>query len=55
MQRSDFYYELPEDLVANRPCEARSGSRLLYLDPAETALEDRYFTDLPDLLAPFQM
>ena len=31
MQRSDFHYNLPQDLVATRPCDARTGSRLLYL------------------------
>ena len=52
MQRSDFHYDLPEDLIATRPCDARSGSRLLYLDPVEDVLADRQFTGLPGLLEP---
>lgn len=52
MQRSEFHYEIPEELIAERPCAQRSGSRMLCLGPAAGALADRYFTELPDLLRP---
>ena len=51
MQRSDFYYDLPEQLIATHPSPIRSASRLLCLDPGGV-LYDRRFTDLPGLLAP---
>ena len=51
MRLSDFQYELPEALIAQRPLERRSASRLLYL-PAQGALEDHLFTSLTGLLRP---
>jgi S-adenosylmethionine:tRNA ribosyltransferase-isomerase len=50
MQKSDFYYDLPEQLIAQHPVEPRSASRLLCLDGASGAVADRRFTDLPELL-----
>ncbi len=35
MQRSDFHYELPEELIAQHPLPERSASRLLALDGAK--------------------
>ncbi|MEN8108029.1 MAG: tRNA preQ1(34) S-adenosylmethionine ribosyltransferase-isomerase QueA [Pseudomonadota bacterium] len=52
MQRGDFYYELPEELIALTPQATRTGSRLLCLDPVNKTLHDGRFTDLPGLLAP---
>jgi S-adenosylmethionine:tRNA ribosyltransferase-isomerase len=52
MRRSDFHYELPDELIARRPAAERSGSRLLHLDGRDGALVDRRFRDLPDLLRP---
>lgn len=52
MQRSDFHYELPQDLIAMHPGKTRSASRLLCLDPAAARLQDRQFADLPALLSP---
>jgi S-adenosylmethionine:tRNA ribosyltransferase-isomerase len=52
MQRSDFHYDLPEQLIATHPSPIRSASRLLCLDPGSGTLHDRRFTDLPGLLAP---
>jgi S-adenosylmethionine:tRNA ribosyltransferase-isomerase len=46
MRRADFAYDLPEDLIAQRPPVERSGSRLLHLE----RLHDLQFTDLPALL-----
>jgi S-adenosylmethionine:tRNA ribosyltransferase-isomerase len=50
MKRSDFHYELPEELIAQRPAPERSGSRLLCLDAG--GLQDLRFVDFPSLLRP---
>jgi len=52
MKRTDFSYELPEGLIAQRPLEQRSASRLLCLDGQSEQLSDRNFNDLPGLLNP---
>jgi len=52
MRLSDFHYELPPELIAQRPLAERSASRLLCLDRDTGALADRRFRDLPDLLNP---
>ncbi len=52
MQRQDFHYRLPAELIAQRPLPERSASRLLCLDGASGALADRSFRDLPALLHP---
>ncbi len=51
MRLEDFDYELPPELIAQRPLPERSASRLLVLDEAG-GLSDRRFRDLPRLLAP---
>ena len=50
MLRTDFHFELPKELIAQKPAEVRSGSRLLTLDGRTGALEDRQFRDFPALL-----
>jgi S-adenosylmethionine:tRNA ribosyltransferase-isomerase len=50
MQRSDFHYELPPELIAQAPLDERRASRLLLLDGGSGQLEDRLFVDLPSLL-----
>ena len=52
MKTSDFYYDLPEELIAQHPLERRDGSRLLKLNKATGELEHRHFYDLPDYLRP---
>lgn len=52
MQRTDFQYDLPESLIAQRPAAERRGSRLLLLDGASGEVDDRQFSDLPGLLRP---
>ena len=52
MQRSDFSFELPDELIARYPTQQRSGSRLLCLDPGTGALQDKRFTDITELLEP---
>jgi S-adenosylmethionine:tRNA ribosyltransferase-isomerase len=50
MRRSDFHYELPDELIARHPTPRRSDSRLLHLDGRTAALADRNFSDLPGVL-----
>jgi len=50
MQRSDFNYDLPPELIAQQPPATRGASRLLVLDGATGQLTDRLFGDLPELL-----
>ena len=50
MKKSDFYFDLPEELIAQTPLQRRDGSRLLLLDKLTGELEHRHFYDLPDLL-----
>ena len=52
MKRTDFYYDLPAELVAQAPLAERSASRLLCFGRRDGNLSDRRFTDLPQLLNP---
>ena len=52
MQRQDFYFDLPESLIAKAPTEQRRGSRLLCLDGNSGDLAHRQFADLLDLVEP---
>lgn len=52
MHRGDFFYHLPEALIAQHPSPARTQSRLLVLDGGSGALEDKLFYELPSLLSP---
>jgi S-adenosylmethionine:tRNA ribosyltransferase-isomerase len=52
MRRSDFNYDLPQELIAQFPLAKRSASRLLCLSGPNGQLADRLFQDLPDLLHP---
>ena len=48
----DFYYDLPEELIAQSPMEKRDTSRLLVLDRASGALSHRHFYDVPEYIRP---
>ena len=50
MKKSDFSFDLPEELIAQTPMEQRDASRLLCLDKQTGAVEHRHFYNLPDLL-----
>ncbi len=50
MKKSDFYYDLPEALIAQKPLAKRSASRLLCLDKETDKITDRQFVDFLDLL-----
>lgn len=52
MLRSDFFYDLPEELIAQEPVEPRDASRLLALDRQTGACEDKHFSDILDYLRP---
>ncbi|MCI8699015.1 MAG: tRNA preQ1(34) S-adenosylmethionine ribosyltransferase-isomerase QueA [Oscillospiraceae bacterium] len=52
MKTSDFYFDLPPELIAQTPLERRDGSRLLALDKATGETRHLHFYDLPALLAP---
>ena len=50
MKTSDFYYDLPQELIAQTPLERRDSSRLLVLHKADGAIEHRHFYDILDYL-----
>ncbi|EMP56653.1 S-adenosylmethionine--tRNA ribosyltransferase-isomerase [Marinobacter santoriniensis NKSG1] len=50
MNVSDFYFDLPDELIARYPLKERSASRLLDLDGLTGQIHHRHFTDLPDLV-----
>lgn len=50
MNKSDFYYDLPQELIAQTPIEPRDASRLLVYDRADGSVEHKHFYDLPELL-----
>lgn len=52
MKTSDFYYDLPQELIAQDPLEDRSGSRLLVLDKETGKTEHHIFRDVIDYLQP---
>ena len=50
MKTSDFYYELPQELIAQEPIAERSSSRLLVLDRNTGSVEHRIFRDIKEYL-----
>ena len=52
MKRTDFHYELPPELIAQRPLAKRSASRLLVLDGDSGAVQHQHFPQLLDHLGP---
>ena len=50
MKRQDFYYELPEELIAQDPLEDRSSSRLLVLDKETGAFSHHVFKEITEYL-----
>lgn len=58
VKRQDFFFELPEHLIAQQPAAQRRGSRLLVLDPShpvDASLQDQHFPDLLHFLRPHDM
>ena len=52
MKTHDFYFDLPQELIAQTPLQRRDASRLLTLDKQTGAWEHRHFYELPQLLRP---
>ncbi len=52
MKKTDFYYDLPEGLIAQHPVEPRSASRMMTLDRNTGAVGHRHFYELGELLRP---
>lgn len=52
MKTSDFYYDLPKELIAQTPLKDRSSSRLLVVNRQTGELSHRHFTDIADYLNP---
>ena len=52
MPKSDYYFELPQELIAQDPLEDRSSSRLLVLDKHTGAVSHRVFRDIGEFLRP---
>ena len=50
MKTSDFYYDLPERLIAQNPLADRSSSRLMVLDKNTGKIEHKHFTDIKEYL-----
>ena len=50
MKKTDFFFDLPEELIAQDPLEDRSSSRLLVLDKRSGSVEHRHFTDITSYL-----
>ena len=52
MKTSDFYYDLPEELIAQTPLQQRDSSRLMVLDRNTGAVSHRHFYDVIEYLQP---
>ncbi len=52
MKTHDFFYELPEELIAQTPLQQRDSSRLMVLDRKTGAIVHRHFYDIVDYLRP---
>ena len=50
MKKSDFYFDLPPELIAQTPIPERDHSRLMVLDKKSGSVEHRHFYDLPKYL-----
>ena len=52
MKTHDFYYELPEELIAQTPLQQRDASRLMVLNRVTGEIEHKHFYDIIDYLRP---
>lgn len=52
MKTSDFYYDLPQELIAQTPVEPRNSSRLMILNKETGEIQHRIFSELTDFLNP---
>ena len=51
MKTSDFYYDLPPELIAQRPAEPRDSARMLVYDRKTGDIEHRIFRDITEYLS----
>lgn len=52
LKTSDFYYDLPEELIAQHPVDKRDTSRMMVLDKSAGTIEHKHFYDIVDYLNP---
>ncbi len=52
LKTADFYYDLPQELIAQHPIEPRDTSRLMVIDRATGDIRHRHFSDIVDYLNP---
>lgn len=52
MNKSDFYYDLPQELIAQEPLDDRASSRLMVLDKITGEIAHKHFYDIVDMLSP---
>lgn len=52
MKKSDFYYDLPQELIAQTPLQKRDTSRMLVIGKTDGSLEHRHFYDICEFLKP---
>jgi S-adenosylmethionine:tRNA ribosyltransferase-isomerase len=52
MQRTDFTFDLPDNLIAQHPPTSRTSSKLLFIDPDTNKFKDLSFLEFPQLLNP---
>ena len=52
MKTSDFYYDLPQELIAQDPLEDRSASRLMVLDKKTGKIQHHIFKEIVNYLNP---
>lgn len=52
MKKSDFYYDLPKELIAQTPIEPRDHSRMMVLSRENNTIEHKHFYDFIDYLTP---
>ncbi len=52
MNKSDFYYDLPQELIAQEPLDDRASSRLMVLDKITGEISHKHFYDIVDMLSP---
>ena len=50
LKTSDFYYELPKELIAQTPAQPRDSSRLMVIDRKRKTVEHRHFYDITEYL-----
>lgn len=50
MKKSDFYYNLPQELIAQNPLEKRDNSRMMHLEKKSGKIENRHFSDIIDYI-----